>query len=309
MGTPAFAIPSLGRLLSAGYQIVGVFTAPDSTAGRGREPFASPVKKYALSKGLNVYQPGSLRRGGAPEVIAGLRPDLIVLAAYGILLPQAVLDIPTKGTLNIHPSLLPKYRGASPIAWPVLSGDTETGVTIFLVDVGMDTGPILSQRSVPLTGDETTGSLTMFLADVGADLLLDTVPKWLNGESSPMPQDDSKASVTRLLKKEDGYIDWRSSAVEIERRVRAYNPWPGAFTSWQGKILKILSSGVVSQDTEEEVGKVIQIRDREDQPAIAVQTGCGALVLKGIQLEGRKAMDATEFTRGQRGFVGSVLGN
>ena len=308
MGTPAFALPSLERLLEVGYQVVGVFTAPDSPAGRGREPSSSPVKKFALSRGLKVYQPPSLRRGGASEAIAGLNPDLIVLAAYGILLPKSILDLPSNGALNVHPSLLPKYRGATPIIWPILQGDTETGVTIFLMDVGMDSGPILSQKSVPLHGGETTGSLTGLLAEVGANLLVEAVPKWLDGEIVATPQDDAKASVTRLLKKEDGLIDWRSSAVEIERCIRAYTPWPGTFTAWQGRILKVLSSSVRSQETGCEAGTVVQIEGHGNAPVIAVQTGNEVLALDRVQLEGRKAMAALEFVRGQRGFVGSVLG-
>ncbi|MSQ14466.1 MAG: methionyl-tRNA formyltransferase [Dehalococcoidia bacterium] len=308
MGTPAFAIPSLEGMLSAGYQVVGVFTAPDRPAGRGREPAASPIKEFALTRGLSVYQPASLRRNHAQEIIAWLRPEMIVLAAYGILLPKAVLDIPARGSLNVHPSLLPRYRGASPVTWPILCGDAETGVSIFLMDAGMDTGPILSQRSVLLKGDETTGSLTGLLAGVGADLLLATIPKWLAGEITPVPQDDSKASLTRLLKKDDGYIDWRFTAMEIERRVRGYNPWPGAYTIWQGKALKILASSAHSHDAEEELAKVVQIKGQNNETVMGVQTGDGVLVVEQIQLEGRRAMNASEFVKGQRGFVGSVLG-
>lgn len=303
MGTPEFAMPTLQRLIDQ-HQVVGVFTQPDRAAGRGRQVIPSPVKRLALAHNLPVLQPRSLRR--EPKAIEHLRtlaPDVIVVAAYGLILPQAVLDIPAHGALNVHASLLPKYRGASPIAGAILGGETETGVTIMLMDAGMDTGPILAQAREPIHPDDTTGTLEPRLARLGADLLAETLPRWLKGEITPQPQDNSQATYTRLIAKEDGQIDWTEPAELIERKVRAYNPWPAAYTTWAGNLLKILKAQA-SLDTSiaAQPGEVLR-----HSMGIVVGTGHGLLRLESVQLAGKRAMDADDFARGARGFIGSRL--
>ncbi len=303
MGTPDFAVPILEKLIKR-YEIAGVVTQPDRRAGRGRKVEAPPVKAVALAHGLRVLQPPSLRQ---PEVVAELRtlaPEAIVVAAYGQILPPEVLGIPPKGCLNVHASLLPKYRGAAPVAAAILAGEEETGVTIMLMDEGMDTGPILSQATCPISPQDTRESLSARLAQLGADLLMDTLPRWLAGEIEPRPQDHSQATYSRIITKEDGLIDWSQSAVEIWRQCRAYYPWPSAYTYWRGKLLKVLSAEPLpSRSGKEEPGQVIALNE-----GLAVATGEGALLLREVQLAGKRAMTAEDFARGQRDFVGSVLG-
>src|SRR2546428_9225792 len=251
MGTRQFAVPPFealiqgsapGAVLPQGYEIVTVITRPDKPVGRGQEIVYSPVKQAALAHGIPVWQPGSLKRPESIEALAAYEADLYIVAAFGQILPQAVLDQPRYGTLNIHASLLPKYRGVSPIPETILQGDTEAGVTIILLDAGIDTGPMLLKKSVSIGEDETTGSLTSKLADLGAQALLEVLPLWVKGKIIPVPQDHQAASHTRMLHKEDGEIAWEHPAVELDRKIRAYTPWPGAYTYWHGKLLKILSA-------------------------------------------------------------------
>src|SRR6266704_3937939 len=258
MGTPQFAVPALealiegrapGKVLAEGYEIVNVITRPDKPAGRGQEIIFSPVKQAALAHGLPVWQPGSLKRGENIEALAAYHADLYIVAAFGQILPQAVLDQPRYGTLNIHASLLPKYRGVSPISEAILQGDAEAGVTIMLIDAGVDTGPMLLKKSIPLTGDETTGSLTSKLADLGAQALLEALPLWVNGKITPEPQDEALASHTHILRKEDGEITWTLPAAVLARKVRAYTPWPSAYSHWRGKLVKIISAHAVAVET------------------------------------------------------------
>jgi methionyl-tRNA formyltransferase len=247
MGTPSFAVPALealianrapGLLLPQGYDIATVITRPDKPSGRGKELVFSPVKQAALAQGILVWQPGSLKRPENIEALASYHADLYVVAAFGQILPQAVLDLPRYGTLNIHASLLPRYRGVSPISEAILQGESETGVTIMLIDAGIDTGPILLQRAIPIAEDDTTGSLTTKLAVLGASALLAALPLWIAGDLQPQPQNEQEASYTRMLRKEDGEIDWHRSAARLAREVRAYLPWPGSYTTWRGKLLK-----------------------------------------------------------------------
>lgn len=302
MGTPQFAVPVLDALTSTNHKIVGVYTRPDQAAGRGKQLRASPVKRLAETRGLPIFQPPTLRK---PEFIAPLRdlaPDVIIVAAYGLILPHDVLAIPACGCVNTHASLLPRHRGAAPIAAAILAGDKETGITLMQMDAGLDTGPILAHRALPIANDDTTGTLTPKLADLAAALLTETLPPILSGEIRAQPQDESRASVCKTIRKEDGLIDWTRSAIEIERRVRAFNPWPSAYTFWNGAQLKILRSRAVSAKARVEPGRVFQV-----EKEIAVAAGDGSLNLCEVQLSGKRAMKIEDFVRGQREFVGTVL--
>ena len=306
MGTPDFAVPTLEALLNRGHDLVGVLTQPDRPAGRGRRLRPSPVKAFAERHELPVLQPASLRRDEeACARIAEMRPDVIVVAAYGLFLPSIVLGTPRYGCLNIHPSLLPRHRGPSPVISTILNGDETGGVTIMLLDEGMDTGPVLAQKSTPVGSDETADTLTHRLFGLGAELLVDTLDKWVRDEITPSVQDDEQATTSRLLKREDGRLDWTGPADSIERRVRAFTPWPGAFTSWNGRTLKIVRGRLADMTGDSEPGTV----SAPSGDRVVVATGSGALELLEVQLEGRARSKAADFVRGQRDFIGSVLGH
>lgn len=302
MGTPTFAVTSVEALLRAGHEIAAVYTQPDRPAGRGQGVQTSPVKRAALAAGLPVRQPRSLRPAEETTALAALQPQAIVVAAYGLLLPQAVLDIPPLGCLNVHPSLLPRYRGASPIVGPVLAGDAETGVTVMLLDAGMDTGPVLAQQREPVQPTDTAGTLGIRLAQLGARMLVEVLPRWAAGELSPVPQDNAQATYTQRLRKEDGDLDFREPAVLLERKVRAYQPWPGAYTWWRGKQVKVLESKAVPAQVSMDPGLVALTAEG---PAVA--TGEGALCLLRVQLEGGKPLAAEDFLRGHRELSGARL--
>lgn len=306
MGSPQFAVPALEQLAASGYRPAAVYTQPDRAAGRGRALLASPVKKAALARQLTVVQPTSLKRPEAIEQLAGFEPDLIVVAAFGQLLPKAVLEMPRRGCLNIHPSLLPKYRGASPVTAAILAGDRFSGVSVMLLDEGMDTGPVLARAQIPVSPTDTTASLGGKLSQVGARLLGEVVVGWTRGELEPGPQDDSQASYCQPVSKEEGEIDWRLPAVEIGRRVRAFYPWPGGYTRWRGKTLKIIEAAPLIEKTLASGGAVGEVVAPEGG-GLAVATGEGALAVLKLQLEGKQAMSAADFVRGQRDFIGSVL--
>ncbi len=303
MGTPQFAVPALDALVQSDYEVVGVFAQPDEPAGRGRSVVIPPVKDLALQHRIMVHQPRTLRGCCEMERLAGLRPDVVVIAAYGKILPEPMLRVPPRGCLNIHASLLPRHRGPSPIAKAILDGDEATGVTIMVVTEVMDTGPILAQRQVPILAHDTTGSLSQKLSGLGAELLMDTLPKWLDGRLSPQPQDGGKATYSRMIRKEEGRVDWGRSAVELWRRVRAFQPWPGCFTTWQGRTVKVLEA--VPLPGEGTPGVVVTTND--ERAAVGVRTGDGVLGLVQVQLEGKRPTGGAEFARGQRGFVGSRL--
>jgi methionyl-tRNA formyltransferase len=305
MGTPEFAVPALKALVLNQYEVVAVYTQPERPAGRGRAPGLPPVKNAALEAGLEIVQPRSLKDAEEVAKLAAYRPDVIVVAAYGKLLPPPVLDTPQHGCLNIHPSLLPKYRGASPVAAAILAGDAHTGVSIMLLDHGLDTGPVLSREKVEILPGDTTGTLTGRLAEVAARMLPGVLEGWVRGEITPGPQDKAQASYTRPLTKEDGEIDWRQPAVEIWRRVRAFQPWPGAFTRWRGKRLEITAAAPLPGNGNLSPGTVVAV-DREGA-SLGVVTGDGVLGLVMVQQEGKKALSSSEFLRGQRQFVGAVL--
>jgi len=316
IGTPAFAVPSLLRLLDTGHEIALVITQPDRPAGRRRKTLSSPVKEAALEAGLTVLQPASLRDPAAMHEVAALEPEAMVAVAYGQILRQEFLDIAPRGVLNVHPSLLPRFRGASPIPAAILAGDEVTGVTIILMDAGMDSGPMLAQRIHAIWPVDTTDSLSPVLSELGASLLAETLPRWLSGEITPRPQDESSATVTRLLTKADSLIDWVRPAVEIWRQVRAYNPWPGAHTLVDGALLHIWQAWPLEGSSETEPGTVIGIASgRPDAmpaelaaPAFAVQTGDGLLAPVELQREGRKRLSAPAYLRGMPGLIGRRLG-
>lgn len=318
MGTPQFAIPALegliagarpGLVLPEGYEIATVITRPDKPVGRGKAIAFSPVKQTALAYGIPVWQPGSLKRPENIEALAAYHADLYIVAAFGQILPQAVLDLPRSGTLNIHASLLPKYRGVSPIPEAILQGDTETGVTIMLIDAGVDTGPTLLQRTIPIAEDDTTGSLTSKLAELGASALLEALPLWIQRKITPQPQNEQLASYTHMLRKEDGEIVWDRPAIVLARAVRAYSPWPGAYTYWRGKLLKIISAYAVASEAGEEAKPgTVSLRKEHGRQALSVVTGNGLFVVDQLQLEGKKAMSAGEFLRGYSQIVGDLLG-
>jgi len=306
MGTPEFAVPSLEALIHSDYQVVAVYTQPDRRAGRGQQIMSSPVKQLALSQGLDVVQIEKFKVAGTIERLTALAPDLIVVAAFGLLLPMEVLNLPKFGCVNVHPSLLPRHRGASPVVTAILQGDETTGVTIMLLDAGMDTGHILNQREVPITDEDTTGSLGIKLARVGAQLLIETLPLWIEGRIKPRPQDESGASYSKMINREDGEIDWRLSTQGLWRRVRAFDPWPGSYARWRDKRLKLIKVLPLYGEKSDEPGKVIALPPSAPV-TVGVETGNGVLGLVRLQLEGKRELGAEEFVRGQRDFIGSHL--
>ncbi len=303
MGTPDIAVPSLQALVAhPDFQVVGVVTQPDRRAGRGRKLRASPVKEAALAAGIEaILQPPRLREPEAQAALAALHPDLIVVAAYGQILRPQVLALPRYGCINVHASLLPRWRGASPITAAILAGDPLTGITIMQMDEGMDTGPILSQQTEVILPHDTTASLSQRLGERGAALLMETLPCYLEGLIQPKPQDDRGATLCRLVKKEDARIDWTRPAVVIERMVRAYWPWPVAFTTWKGMHLKIGAARVA--EGQAEPGLVIPWEKQA-----AVGTGDGLLVIEKAQLPGKKMIPMEDFLRGRPDFLGAHLG-
>ena len=305
MGTPRFAATILEALLHSSCQVLAVYTQPDKPAGRGRPVVIPPVKKLALERQIPVFQPETLKSSNVVDKLVSLQPELIVVAAYGAMLPTEVLFLPKFACLNVHPSLLPRHRGPSPVAYTILCGDELAGVTIMLMDAGMDTGPILAQEKAGISFMDTTGSLSAKLADAGGRLLLETLPKWLNRELKPQVQDEAQATYSKLINSEDAEIDWLLSADELWRRIRAYNPWPISYTWYNGKRLRIHKSIPFANAVEGEIGEVIAL---PESSGVGVVTGQGILGLCQVQLEGKREMPIEDFLRGQRDFVGCVLG-
>jgi len=308
MGTPEFAVPTLRALHEArapqGWQVAAVLTQPDRPAGRGNKVSASPVKEYALTQGLPVLQPSTLRKD--PAVLAtltDLAPDVIVVAAYGLILPKRVLTIPRRGCINVHASLLPAYRGASPITAAILDGQSETGVSIMVMDAGLDTGPVLTQARQPIRAADTTATLSARLAEQGAHELTTVLPHWLDGTIEPTPQTElpGEPSLCHQIAKEDGQIDWQRPAVVIERMTRAYTPWPSAYTTWRGDLFKIWQAAAVPGAAEP--GRVVATPQGP-----AVGTGAGLLLLHTVQPAGKRSMDIRSFLNGAVEFVGNSLG-
>lgn len=304
MGTPDFAVPALRTLAASRHEVVGVVTQPDKPKGRGKHLQAPPVKEAAQELGIPVYQPEKVREQSFVEQLSELRPDAIIVAAFGQLIPKTILDMPKYGCLNIHASLLPKYRGASPIQWAILNGDEKTGVTIMRMEEGLDTGAIYLQKEYPLDGTETGGSLFDALSELGGPLMLEALDQLEAGTLTAVPQDEEKACYVRMLKKELGKINWSADGRQIERYIRGLNPWPAAYTSWSGKTLKLWKAEWVKEDTECAPGIVTAI----EKNGFLVQTGAGQLRITELQLEGKKRMDAGAFLRGVTMQAGDSLG-
>jgi len=306
MGSPEFAVPHLEYLVLNQYQVVAVYTQPDRRAGRGRALVSPPAKIAAQALGLEVVQPANLREMGVVAQLSQFRPDVIVVAAFGQILPKSVLGIPRFGCINVHPSLLPRFRGASPVASAILAGDEFTGVSIMLMDEGLDTGPILVRAQIPISARDTTGSLTTRLSLIGARLLGEALVGWTRGELTPRPQNEAEATYCNEITKKDGEIDWHLPAVDIWRRVRAFYPWPGCYTRWQGRQLKIIEAVPLTAERAFKVGEVVML-PAGSAAAFGVYTGDGVLGVSRVQLEGKQVLSGAEFLRGQRQFIGAVL--
>lgn len=309
MGTPDFSAKILQGIIDDGYDVVGVITEPDKPAGKKMEILPTPVKEFALSKGLKVYQPE--KKAGVCDVVQELKPDICVVAAYGKIITKETLEAPKYGCINFHASLLPELRGASPIQSAILQGLDKTGVTIMVMDEGMDTGPILSQVEISLS-TETTTTLKEKMLECGLPLLLNTIPGFIDGEIEPRPQDNEKATYCKMIEKEDGHVDFSKSAEEEERKIRAFNEWPGVFCFWGEKRIKIknvqisndkLQTNSKFQMTKYEPGKVFLDEDGN----LCVAFSEGIWVIKNIQIEGSKETDAKSFLNGHKDILGATL--
>lgn len=302
-GTPSFALPSLEKLTKGPDEVLAVVTQPDREKGRGRKVMPSPVKEFALQKGVPIFQPEKIKETAFIETLRSFEADLFVVAAYGQILPKAVLSLPKFGAVNVHASLLPKYRGSAPIAWAILNGERKTGITTMLMDEGMDTGDILLQSEISVREEDTTETLQDRLASLGAQVLSETLEKIKKGEILPVPQDHSKATYAPMLKKEDGRIQWTRRAEEIDRQVRAFHPWPGAYAEWQGRVLKIYKGEVREGKGIGKPGTVLWV----GTDFIEIETGEGSYLLKEVQLEGKRRMSVRDFLSGHPVSVGEVL--
>lgn len=303
MGTPEFAVPSLKALLDAGYGVVGVFTQPDRPVGRGHKLAACPVKKLAVERGVPVYQFERLRNEEGLACLRALAPDIVVTAAFGQILSQALLDVPKMGTVNVHASLLPAYRGAAPINWCILNGETRTGVTTMLTDAGVDTGAMLLRRETDIGETETAAELSARLSQLGAELLIETLKGYVAGEIAPTPQDERLASRQPMLKKEMGLIDWTRSAKEIACQARGLDPWPSAYTDYAGGTLKIYRARPAVG--EGEPGTVLRSSAKE---GLFVACGEGALEVLEMQAPGGKRMSARAYLAGKKIEPGTRFG-
>ena len=303
MGTPEIAATILERLLEEPYEVVLVVTQPDRPKGRGNTLTCSPVKELAVSRGIPVFTPEKLRLPENVDVVREAEPDMIVVAAFGQILPKSVLDIPRYGCINVHASLLPKYRGAAPIQWSILDGESETGITIMYMNEGLDTGDILLQKVVPIDAVETGGSLHDKLAETGAEALVEAIPGIIDGTLEPVPQGEMTTPYAKQLTKEMGRLDFSWDAEKLERYVRGLNPWPGTYTFRDGQMLKIWAAEVCDGSYEAMPGTVVAV----DKNSFSVQTGSGALRVTEVQPQGKRRMSAEEYLRGYRLEQGLVL--
>ncbi|MBE0486849.1 methionyl-tRNA formyltransferase [Marinobacter sp.] len=293
-GTPDFAATALKALLEAGHQVVGVYSQPDRPAGRGRKLMPSPVKQVALDADIPVFQPQSLKPEDAQQELAALQPDVMIVAAYGLILPKAVLDLPTHGCLNIHASLLPRWRGAAPIQRAIAAGDTNTGITIMQMDVGLDTGDMLLKVTTAIQPDDTGGSLHDRLADIGGAAIVETLTKLSKGPLIGEAQNDADANYAHKLSKEEGHIDWSRSASEIERLIRAFNPWPGTYSDLGDQRIRLHQARALEQNSDKAPGTVLR-RERE---GIDVACGNGTLRVTLVQLPGTRALSVNDLING-----------
>lgn len=295
MGTPDFATGTLEEIVLAGHEVVGVVTQPDKPKGRGKNLMPTPVKEVAMKYNLPVYQPKKVREPEVVELLRGLKPDVIVVAAFGQIISKEILEMPKYGCINVHASLLPAYRGAAPIQWAVINGDKESGVTIMQMDEGIDTGDMIEKVVVPIAEDETGGSLFDKLSQAGAKLCVKVLQDLEDGKAVREKQpEESTTPYARMIDKKMGAIDWEKPAKEIEQLIRGLNPWPSAYTRLQGKTLKIWKAEVLLEHSQEAPGQITEVT----KDSIVVQTGQGRLKILELQLEGKKRMDAASFLRG-----------
>jgi methionyl-tRNA formyltransferase len=302
-GTPEFAAVALRALVEqTPHRLVAVYTQPDRPAGRGRQLQLSPVKKYSINQRLTIFQPPTLKNPEAIAELADLAPDLMIVAAYGLLLPAPVLRIPRLGCVNIHASLLPRWRGAAPIQRAILAGDAQTGITLMQMDEGLDTGPMLLQKSCPIGPQDTAASLTARLADLGAQCLLEALPALAQGTLPAMPQDPASAIYARKIDKSEGRLDWSQAAGTLERQIRAFNPQPGCYGSLKGQELKIWSASALTGHSSATPGEVLAA----SKQGIDVATGQGILRLTHVQAPSKRAMSAAEFVNGNPDFCASA---
>lgn len=304
MGTPDFSVPTLEEIIKAGHEVVGVVTQPDRPRGRGKSVASPPVKVKASEYHIPVFQPAKVREESFISTLAGLDPEIIVVVAFGQILPKEVLDLPKYGCINVHASLLPRYRGAAPIQWSIINGEKTTGITTMYMDVGLDTGDMLLQEEVTIDKEETGGSLHDKLSQVGGRLLVETLKRIKEGTVIRIKQDDSKSNYAKILDKKTGWIDFNKSASEIERLIRGLNPWPSAYTSLDGKTLKIWKAEVLEENSSGRPGEIIHLTREQ----IIVNTKSGVLSILELQLEGKKRMKTDEFLRGYKIEKGTVLG-
>ena len=306
MGSPEFALPSLRRLIGAGHEIAGVYTQPDRPVGRGRRLASPPAKVLAIDHGLPVFQPESIGSLDAVAQLRSLAPDVGVIAAYGQILRQSVLDVPPHGILNVHASLLPRWRGAAPVPAAILAGDARTGATIMRVVRALDAGPMLDRVEVEILPHDTAGTLLERVAESGAALLVDVLPRWVAGQIPARPQEESLATYAPQINRTDALIDWKTDSADfVCRKVRAYNPWPVAYSHLDGEPLRILESVAIERNAAAEPGT---IRDLADGPgAFAVATAAGDVAIVRVQAAGRNAMSAADFLRGHPEIIGKQL--
>jgi methionyl-tRNA formyltransferase len=302
LGTPAFAVPTLEQVVAAGHQVLAVVTQPDRPRGRGQHPAPSPVKQTAERLGLAVFQPERIRRPEAVDYLRALSPDAMVVVGYGQIIPQSVIDLAPLGIINVHASLLPRYRGAGPVQWAIIHGEKRTGVTTMRIDAGLDTGDMLLRAETEIGEDETSVELSKRLAVMGAELLVETLAGLSAGTIVPEKQDSSQATYAPLLKKEDGLLDWSQPAAEIHNRIRGLQSWPGAYTAFRGQTLHIWRAAIVPARDSGEPGRFLSVKP----PVIAC--GAGALELREVQLEGRKRVSGADFANGQRLTENDILG-